>query len=48
MNNGEIIAGIAEEIYGEEAVVEMLEQGEEIPLHTLKGWQIRNFRFKEG
>ena len=48
MSNSEIIAGIAEEIFGEDSVAEMLESGQEIPLHTLKGWQIRHFQVKKG
>ncbi len=48
MNNEQIIAEIAEEMYGEDAVMEMIEQGEEIPLHTLKGWQLRHFQVKKG
>ena len=49
MKNEEIIAEIAVTIYGEEAVTSMLENGEDIPLHTLKGWNKRgSYRIKKG
>ncbi len=48
MSNEEIIYKIAEEIYGEDALISLLEKGHEIPLHTLKGWEIRHFRVREG
>lgn len=47
MTNSQIIAGIATEIYGEDAVEEMMEQGKEIPLHTLKGWSVRGYAVKK-
>lgn len=42
MNNEQIIAEIAVQIYGEEAVRKMLENGTEIPLHTVQGWKLRS------
>ena len=49
MTNTQIIAEIAASIYGSEAVNRMIENGEEIPLHTLKGWEARgNFRIRKG
>lgn len=49
MTNAQIIADIAATIYGEEAVMEMIENGIEIPLHTVKGWAARGpFRVKKG
>lgn len=46
MTNEEIIAGVAisSGIYTEEEVNEMLEDGREIPLHTLQGWSVRGKR----
>ena len=38
MTNEQIIADIAASIYGEDAVIEMIENGVDIPLHTIKGW----------
>ena len=38
MTNEQIIADIAATIYGEDAVMEMIENGVDIPLHTVKGW----------
>lgn len=38
MTNEQIIADIAATIYGEDAVMEMIENGDDIPLHTIKGW----------
>lgn len=36
-------------IYGEDAVMEMLENGEEIPLHTVQGWASRGpYKVKKG
>lgn len=49
MTNQQIIAEIAKEIYGEEAVEKLQEEGKEIPLHTLKGWALRGpYRIKQG
>ncbi len=49
MNNEKIIEEIAMTIYGEDAVRQMLERGEEIPLHTVKGWAARGpYRVKKG
>ena len=39
MTNEQIIADIAATIYGEDAVMEMLENGDDIPLHKIKGWE---------
>ncbi len=44
MNNEQIIQQIAAQIYGEDKVAEMLLSGQEIPLHTLKGWNQRKCR----
>ena len=43
MTNQEIIASvaIAEGIFNDEEIMEMIEEGIEIPLHTLQGWSIR-------
>lgn len=49
MTNEQIIADIAATIYGEDAVTTMIENGEDIPLHTVKGWAARGpFRVKKG
>ena len=49
MTNGQIIAEIAASIYGKDTVASMLEKGEEVPLHTAKGWAARgSFRIKKG
>lgn len=49
MKNEQIIAEIAFEIYGEDLVKEMLENGIEIPLHTAQGWALRGpYRIKKG
>lgn len=49
MTNEQIIADIAATIYGEDTVMTMLATGEDIPLHTLKGWAARGpFRVKKG
>ena len=48
MTNEQIIADIAATIYGEDAVFEMLDNGEEIPLHTAKGWNERGYKIKKG
>lgn len=46
MTNEEIIADVAisEGLYTEEEVNEMLEEGRELPLHTLQGWSARGKR----
>ena len=49
MNNEQIITNIAISIYGEEVVANMVENGDDIPLHTMKGWALRGpFRVKKG
>ena len=49
MTNEQIIADIAARIYGEDAVTDMIENGEDIPLHTVKGWVARGpYRIKKG
>ena len=49
MTNAQIIAYVAATVYGEEAVMEMIESGIEIPLHTVKGWAARGpYRVKKG
>lgn len=49
MTNEQIIAEIAETIYGTDAVMMMLEKGMDIPLHTLKGWAERGpYRVRKG
>ena len=49
MTNQQIITEIARGIYGDEAVENMLKEGKEIPLHTLKGWVLRGpYRIKKG
>ena len=49
MTNQQIIADVAVSVYGKDAVMSMLEKGEEIPLHTVKGWAARGpYRVKKG
>ena len=49
MTNEQIIVNIAMTVYGEDAVMEMLENGEEIPLHTVQGWASRGpYKVKKG
>ena len=51
MTNEQIIAEIAIEIYGEEVVMNMIDEGVDIPLHTLQGWNQRSggkTRIKKG
>ena len=48
MKNDEIIAEIAVSVYGEDAVQEMIREGKEIPMHSMKGWEKRGFRIKAG
>ncbi len=49
MTNDQIIADIAASIYGEDAVSNMINNGKEIPLHTVKGWAARGpYRVKRG
>ena len=49
MTNEQIIAQIAARVYGEETVLQMIEEGKEIPLHTVQGWASRGpYRVKKG
>ena len=49
MTNEQIITNIAISLYGEDAVREMLENGDEIPLHTVQGWASRGpYKVKKG
>lgn len=49
MTNKQIIMEIAFQVYGEKSVMQMLENGQEIPLHTMKGWAQRGpYRIKKG
>lgn len=49
MTNEQIIAEIAASIYGEDVVTDMIQNGEDIPLHTVIGWSQRGpFRVKKG
>ena len=49
MTNEQIIASIAITVYGEDAVTNMIDKGEDIPLHTIKGWAKRgHYRVKKG
>lgn len=48
MTNGQIIEELAVQIYGEDAVMNMIERGIEPPLHTLQGWASRGFKVKRG
>ena len=49
MTNEQIIMDIAMEIYGKDSGMEMLENGQEIPLHTMQGWAQRGpYRIKKG
>ncbi len=49
MTNEQIIEEIAVQIYGEEAVEQMIMSGIEIPLHTAHGWASRGpYRVKKG
>ncbi len=49
MTNKQIIADIAVSIYGEDVVMTMIDSGEDIPLHTLKGWEARGpYKVKKG
>ena len=49
MTNQQIIADIAASIYGKDAVNTMLENGIDIPLHTVQGWATRGpYRVKKG
>lgn len=49
MTNEQIIADIAASIYGEETVASMIANGEDIPLHTVKGWNERgSYHVKKG
>ncbi len=45
----EKIKSLGLSIYGEEVVTDMIQNGEDIPLHTVKGWSQRGpFRVKKG
>ena len=50
MNNKKIIAQIAinQGIYSEEELEDMLSNGQEIPLHTYKGWKDRGMTVRKG
>lgn len=48
MNNQQIIADIAVTIYGQEYVTNMAKNGQEIPLHTARGWYDRGYMIKRG
>ena len=49
MTNEQIIIDAAIIIYGQDAVMEMLAEGREIPLHTIAGWRSRgNYRVIKG
>ena len=48
MTNEQIIADIAGSIYGIDAVMDMVENGDDIPLHTVKGWSERSYHVKKG
>lgn len=48
MHSVGLAVDIAVTIYGEEAVIQMLEDGIEIPLHTVQGWAARGpYRVKK-
>lgn len=51
MTNEKIIEEIAIQVYGEEAVIKLISEGLEIPLHTVQGWNQRSggkLRVKKG
>lgn len=49
MTNDQIITEIAMQVYGEDTVMEMIQNGIEIPLHTLQGWASRGpYKIKKG
>lgn len=48
MTNQEILQGLAVSIWGEKAVENMINNGKDIPLHTVKHWQKMNFAIKRG
>lgn len=50
MNNAKIIAQIAicNGLYPEEELKAMLAKGQEIPLHTYKGWKDRGMTVRKG
>jgi hypothetical protein len=48
MTNEKIITELAMQLYGEDAVIKMLEAGIEPPLHTLQGWSKRGYKVKKG
>lgn len=47
MTNEQIITEIAMQLYGEDKVMEMIEEGIEPPLHTLQGWASRGYKVKK-
>ena len=51
MKNGEIIAraAVASGILSNEEVEDMVKRGEDIPFHTIQGWNLHgDYRVKEG
>ncbi len=50
MTNEELIAQVAisSGIYTVEEIEAFIEEGREIPLHTLKGWDSRGYKVKPG
>jgi hypothetical protein len=49
MTNQQIIDDIAVKLYGYDKVSKMVENGEDIPLHSALGWRMRGpYRIKEG
>ena len=49
MTNSQIIEGIARDVYGDDAVDNMIRSGIEIPLHTAQGWNMRgSYRIRKG
>ena len=48
MTNEQIITELAMQLYGEDKVMEMIEEGIEPPLHTLQGWALRGYKIKKG
>ncbi len=50
MTNEEIIArkAISEGLFTEDEIIRRIEQDEDIPLHTVRGWEDRGYRVKKG
>ena len=48
MTNEQIIEAVAREVYGDDEIDDIHRNGEEIPLHTIKGWEKRAYRVKQG